>query len=123
MNGMTKPTQFAGTNIGACLLLSRVIQAWQETHERSGTPISERMFWESVYSLSLGVNYGAFGISMSASLTGIMWRTVLMKEKIRVRPLEFWRVNVPIIAFSMVVALTVLVGETYIIRDNSPHRN
>jgi hypothetical protein len=32
-------------------------------------------------------------------------------------------VNVPIIAFSMVVALTVLVGETYIIRDNSPHRN
>jgi hypothetical protein len=50
-----------------------------------------------------------------------MWRSVLMKENTRVGPLEFWRVNIPIIAFSMVVACTVLVGETYIIRDNSPH--
>jgi Na+/H+ antiporter NhaD/arsenite permease-like protein len=81
------------------------------------------MFWGSVYSLSLGVNYGAFGISMSASLTGIMWRSVLRKEKIRVGQLEFWRVNVPTIAFSMVIACTVLLGETFIIRDNSPYRN
>ena len=81
------------------------------------------MFWGSVYSLSLGVNFGAFGILMSASLTGITWRSVLWKERIRVSKLEFWRVNVPIIAFSMVIACTVLLGETFIIRDNSPHRN
>lgn len=81
------------------------------------------MFWGSVYSLSLGVNYGAFGISMSASLTGIMWRSVLMKERLRVGQMEFLRVNLPIIVYSMVVACTVLVGETYIIRDDSPYQN
>jgi Na+/H+ antiporter NhaD/arsenite permease-like protein len=104
------------------MLLSRVIQAWQEIHDTNGTPISERMFWGSVYSLSLGVNFGAFGISLSASLTGVMWRRALMEEKIRVSGMEFWRVCLPIIAFSMIIACTVLVGETYIIRDNSPYR-
>ena len=69
------------------------------------------------------MNFGAFGMSMSASLTGIMWRSVLMKEKTRVGQLAFFRVNFPIIVYSMVVASTVLVGETYIIRDNSPHQN
>ncbi|KAI1806925.1 hypothetical protein F4811DRAFT_508715 [Daldinia bambusicola] len=40
---------FAGTNIGTTILLSRVIQAWQKIHEVNNTPISNRTFWATVY--------------------------------------------------------------------------
>ncbi|KAF9633027.1 hypothetical protein BFW01_g3890 [Lasiodiplodia theobromae] len=49
---------FAGTNIGATILLSRVIQAWQEIHRAEGVALSNRTFWATVYSMAIGVNYG-----------------------------------------------------------------
>jgi len=48
---------FAGTNIGTTILISRVVQAWQEIHVRNGIPISDRTFWGTIYvSLSLSVS-------------------------------------------------------------------
>ncbi|KAF1357570.1 putative arsenite transmembrane transporter protein [Lizonia empirigonia] len=114
-------SNFAGTNIGACILLSRIIQAWQDIHSRSGVPISDRTFWATVYSLSIGVNFGAFSLTISASLTGIMWRTVLNKEHRPVRQLDFARVHLPIIAVSMIIACSVLVAQVYIVRSNQPY--
>ncbi|KAK2797189.1 hypothetical protein FQN50_009288 [Emmonsiellopsis sp. PD_5] len=112
---------FAGTNIGTTILLSRVIQAWEQIHQVSGVPISDRTFWATVYSMAVGVNYGAFSTAFSASLAGLLWRDILERKHIRVRRLDFARVNLPIIAISMAVGLTVLVGEIYIIRDNEPY--
>lgn len=71
--------------------------------------------------MALGVNFGAFSMTFGASLAGIMWRTVLKEQHVRVQRLEFARVNFPIIAFAMVIACTVLVGEVYIVRDNAPY--
>ncbi|PGH00024.1 hypothetical protein GX51_06023 [Blastomyces parvus] len=113
---------FAGTNIGTTILLSRVIQAWQKIHEVNHTPISDRTFWATVYSMAIGVNYGAFSTSFSASLAGMLWRDILARKHIRVRSLDFARVNLPIIAISMAVGLAVLIGEVYIIRDNTPYK-
>ncbi|CAO2658004.1 Nn.00g072640.m01.CDS01 [Neocucurbitaria sp. VM-36] len=112
---------FAGTNIGTTILLSRVIQAWQEIHRRNGIAISNRTFWGTVYSMALGVNYGAFSLAFSASLAGMLWRDILSRKHIRVGGLEFARVNLPIIAISMVVGLTVLTAQIYIIRGTSPY--
>ncbi|OQD78648.1 hypothetical protein PENDEC_c001G03146 [Penicillium decumbens] len=112
---------FAGTNIGTTILLSRVLQAWQEIHRVSGIPISERTFWASVYSMALGVNYGAFSTAFSASLAGLLWRDILRRKHIRVGSIEFARVNLPIIALAMVVGCTVLIGEVYLMRDNTPY--
>ncbi|KAF2622994.1 hypothetical protein BU25DRAFT_199870 [Macroventuria anomochaeta] len=112
---------FAGTNIGTTILLSRVIQSWQVIHMRNGTDISNRTFWGTVYSMAIGVNYGAFSLAFSASLAGMLWRDILGRKHIRVGGLEFARVNLPIIAITMVVGLTVLVGQIYIIRDTSPY--
>ncbi|KAF2273747.1 uncharacterized protein EI97DRAFT_435669 [Westerdykella ornata] len=112
---------FAGTNIGTTILLSRVIQAWQIIHQQSGIPISDRTFWATVYSMALGVNYGAFSAAFSASLAGLLWRDILGKKHIRVHSLDFARVNSPIIAVSMTVGLTVLVGQIYIMRTNDPY--
>lgn len=108
--------QFAGTNIGTTILLSRVIQAWVEIH-RSGnnnSAISERDFWATVYSMAIGVNYGAFSIAFSGSLAGLLWRDILKRKHIVIRGLEFARVNLPIIAISMTVGCVVLIGEVYI---------
>jgi len=113
---------FAGTNIGTTILLSRVIQAWQQIHTNNGIPITDRTFWATVYSMAIGVNYGAFSTAFSASLAGLLWRDILYKKHIRVLGVEFARVNLPIIAIAMAVGCTVLIGEIYIIRDNSPYK-
>ncbi|KAG9742661.1 putative arsenite transmembrane transporter protein, partial [Aureobasidium melanogenum] len=113
---------FAGTNIGTTILLSRVIQAWQQIHINNGIPITDRTFWATVYAMALGVNYGAFSIAFSASLAGLLWRDILSRKHIHVRRLDFARENIPIIAVAMVVGCAVLVGEVYIIRDNSPYK-
>ncbi|KAL2802975.1 hypothetical protein BJX63DRAFT_437348 [Aspergillus granulosus] len=112
---------FAGTNIGTTILLSRVVQTWQAIHRANGTPISDRTFWATVYSMALGVNYGAFSTAFSASLAGLLWRDILLRKHIRVRSLDFAMVNLPIIAISMAVGCAVLVGEVYIMRDNTPY--
>ncbi|TFB01932.1 hypothetical protein CCMA1212_005729 [Trichoderma ghanense] len=112
---------FAGTNIGTTILLCRVIQKWQEIHERSGIPISDRTFWATVYSMAIGVNYGAFSSAFSASLAGLLWRDILARKHIRVRSLDFARVNLPIISIAMIVGCTVLVGQVYIVRKETPY--
>lgn len=71
--------------------------------------------------MAIGVNYGAFSLAFSASLAGLLWRDILSRKHIRVGRLEFARVNLPIIAITMVVGLTVLTGQIYIIRDKSPY--
>ncbi|KAF7122940.1 hypothetical protein CNMCM5793_001116 [Aspergillus hiratsukae] len=112
---------FAGTNIGTTILLSRVIQAWKQINDVNGTFISNRTFWATVYSMAIGVNYGAFSTAFSASLAGLLWRDILARKHIRVRNLDFARVNLPIIAISMAVGCAVLIGEVYIMRDTSPY--
>ncbi|MCJ1311279.1 hypothetical protein MMC25_004950 [Agyrium rufum] len=113
---------FAGTNIGTTILLSRVIQAWAEIHHRNLIPISDRTYWATIYSLALGVNYGAFSIAFSASLAGLLWRDILSRKHIRVGPLEFARVNLPIIAIAMTVGCAVLIGEVYLVRSTQPYK-
>ncbi|KAH8684378.1 putative arsenite efflux transporter ArsB-like protein [Tricladium varicosporioides] len=112
---------FAGTNIGTTILLSRVIQSWQTIHEYNNIPISDRTFWGTVYSMALGVNYGAFSTAFSASLAGLLWRDILARKHIRVRRLDFASVNLPIIAIAMAVGCAVLVGEVYIIRGTGEY--
>ncbi|KAH7409749.1 putative arsenite efflux transporter ArsB-like protein [Cadophora sp. MPI-SDFR-AT-0126] len=112
---------FAGTNIGTTILLSRVIQAWVDIHTIANDPISERTFWATVYSMAIGVNYGAFSTAFSASLAGLLWRDILARKHIHVRRLDFASVNLPIIAIAMAVGCAVLVGEVYIMRDDSPY--
>lgn len=100
-----------------------MVQTWQAIHEANGTPISDRTFWATVYSMALGVNYGAFSTAFSASLAGLLWRDILARKHIHVRSLDFAMVNLPIIAISMAVGCAVLVGEVYIMRDNSPYNS
>jgi Na+/H+ antiporter NhaD/arsenite permease-like protein len=89
-------SQFAGTNIGTTILLCRVVQAWVAIHDRRGTAITQRTFWATVYSMAIGVNYGAFSTAFSASLAGLLWRDILARKNIHVRSRDFAWVNLPI---------------------------
>jgi len=112
---------FAGTNIGTTILLSRVVQEWVSIHRSNGIAIPQRTFWATVYSMAIGVNYGAFSTAFSASLAGLLWRDILQRKEIPVRSLDFAWVNLPIIAVTMVVGCTVLIGEVYLTRDTTPY--
>jgi Na+/H+ antiporter NhaD/arsenite permease-like protein len=94
-----------------------------QIHQNNGIPISDRTFWSTVYAMALGVNYGAFSAAFSASLAGLLWRDILDRKHIRVRRLEFARVNLPIIAVAMSVGCAILVGEVYIMRGNEPYES
>ncbi|KAH7245698.1 putative arsenite efflux transporter ArsB-like protein [Fusarium tricinctum] len=114
-------SNFSGTNIGTTILLSRIIQAWKEINCQDTSLISDRTYWGTIYGMALGVNYGAFSTAFSASLAGLLWRDILARKHIHVKSHEFARVNFPIIAISMAVGCLILVGEVYIVRDNSPY--
>lgn len=114
-------SNFAGTNIGTTILLCRVVQAWVEIEQRAAEAISQRTFWATVYSMALGVNYGAFSTAFSASLAGLLWRDILRRKHIVVSAAEFAKVNASIIAVTMVVGCAVLVGEVYIVRSTAPY--
>lgn len=118
---LTNLPKFAGTNIGTTILLCRMLQAWQKIRLVNNIPISDRTFWGTVYSMAIGVNYGAFSAAFSASLAGLLWRDILARKHIHVHSSEFARVNLPIIAISMVVGCVVLVIQVYIIRKDAPY--
>ncbi|KAH8922435.1 hypothetical protein BT69DRAFT_1263406 [Atractiella rhizophila] len=103
---------FAGTNIGASILLSRILQSWLASNQ-----VSDRNRDAAIYALTLGVNYGAFSAVFSASLAGLLWRDILRRKYIHVRRLDFARINLPIIAICMTVGLSILTAEVYIIKD------
>jgi Na+/H+ antiporter NhaD/arsenite permease-like protein len=71
--------------------------------------------------MAIAVNYGAFSAAFSGSLAGMLWRDILARRHIRVGSWQFLRVNLPIIAFSMIVGLVALIVEIYVIRDDSPY--
>jgi Na+/H+ antiporter NhaD/arsenite permease-like protein len=71
--------------------------------------------------MALGLNYGAYSAAFSASLAGLLWRDILARKHIRVGRLDFARVNLPIIAISMVVGCVALIAEIYIVRGTEPY--
>lgn len=98
-----------------------MLQAWQKIRLVKNIPISDRTFWGTVYSMAIGVNYGAFSAAFSASLAGLLWRDILARKHIHVHSSEFARVNLPIIAISMVVGCVILVIQVYVIRKDTAY--
>ncbi|EMD30671.1 hypothetical protein CERSUDRAFT_101113 [Gelatoporia subvermispora B] len=99
------------TNIGATIVLARVIQIWTSNNN----DLDPRTRDGAIYALALGSNYGAFTLTFSASLAGLLWRQILHQKGIRIRSLQFLRLNLPIAFTAMLSSLAVLVGQLYVI--------
>ena len=116
--------QFCGTNIGATILLARVLQLWAQsppdththTHSQSSAQagLNVRTRDGALYALALGSNFGAFTLTFSASLAGLLWRQILRQKGIHVRGRQFALVNAPISVVAMCVGCAVLVGEVHV---------
>ena len=118
-------SQFCGTNIGATILLARVLQLWAQspdphshshTHSHSGAQagLTAGTRDGALYALALGSNFGAFTLTFSASLAGLLWRQILRQKGIHVRGRQFALVNAPVSVVAMCVGCAVLVGEVYV---------
>ncbi|GFZ46418.1 hypothetical protein JCM24511_04665 [Saitozyma sp. JCM 24511] len=96
-----------GTNIGATVLLSRVLQEWQAT-----TPdVSSRTLYGAVFALAVGSNFGAYSFVFPASLAGLLWRDILAQKGLHVSRREFVRWNAVPVVVTMVVGCLVVAGE------------
>lgn len=106
-----------GTNIGATILLARVLQVHFASLSQSSAsdkdPSRTRAGLGAIYALALGSNYGAFTATFSASLAGLLWRDILRQKGIAVRQAQFATVNAPIVILAVTVGCAVLVGEVY----------
>ncbi|KAI9511443.1 hypothetical protein F5148DRAFT_323652 [Russula earlei] len=100
-----------GTNIGATILLARMLQEWEST----GQAVATRVRYGSVYGLALGSNYGAFSLTFSGSLAGLLWRDILQRKGIRVGKYEFARLNVGTFLVASVTSGVVLIGQTLVV--------
>jgi Na+/H+ antiporter NhaD/arsenite permease-like protein len=70
--------------------------------------------------MALGVNYGAFSATFSASLAGLLWRDILERKDVKVSRLDFFRFNMPIISIAMAVGCATLIIQIYVVRSNKP---
>ncbi|PCH35711.1 hypothetical protein WOLCODRAFT_80579 [Wolfiporia cocos MD-104 SS10] len=103
-----------GTNIGATILLARVIQLWiMNTPEDQS--IDPRTRYGAIYALALGSNYGAFTLTFSASLAGLLWRRILQQKGIFIHPMHFLMLNLPISLTAMCVSSAILLAQTYVV--------
>ncbi|KAF9518511.1 hypothetical protein BS47DRAFT_260128 [Hydnum rufescens UP504] len=106
---------FAGTNIGATIVLCLVLQLWDVAQKPTF-----RTRDGAIHALALGANDGAFSASVSASLAGLLWCDILRRKLFYIDRRDFGRVNVPIVTIAMLVGCSILVGQIYIIKSNSP---
>ncbi|EJF57157.1 hypothetical protein DICSQDRAFT_157516 [Dichomitus squalens LYAD-421 SS1] len=104
---------FCGTNIGATILLGRILQLWLSSSS-SGVGTDARARDGAIYALALGSNFGAFTLTFSASLAGLLWREILGQKGIHVGGRQFLVLNLPISFVAMAVGCAVLVGQVYV---------
>ncbi|KAK4683915.1 hypothetical protein P7C73_g6294, partial [Tremellales sp. Uapishka_1] len=102
-----------GTNIGATILLSRVLQQWHALQP----DISQRSLYGSIFSLAIASNYGAYSFVFSASLAGLLWRDILSQKSIVITQWEFIRWNTVPVIVTMIVSCLVVAGEVCVMYD------
>ncbi|KAJ8074811.1 hypothetical protein PM082_019136 [Marasmius tenuissimus] len=84
----------AGTNIGATILLTKVVRAAEFNHETTRA---------AGIALAVSSNIGAVSFTFSASLAGLLWKTILEQKGIKIRQGTFAKWNLlPIIVMTAV---------------------
>ncbi|OXC64368.1 hypothetical protein AYX13_06184 [Cryptococcus neoformans] len=103
-----------GTNIGATILLARIIQSWATTQ----TAVSDRSLYSAVFTLAVGSNFGAYSFVFSASLAGLLWRNILSQKGIRVTLRQFIKWNTLAVMVTMLIGCLIVAGEVCVMYKN-----
>lgn len=94
----------AGTNILSTILMTKILQQYR-------TPLDAKLLRAASIALAVGSNVGAINAVFSASLAGLLWRTILAQKAIHMRTREFARWNVGILPVVAVVGLLIVWAE------------
>ncbi|GAA6059980.1 hypothetical protein JCM10212_001329 [Sporobolomyces blumeae] len=101
-----------GTNIGATILFVEILRSPSFT----GAPhvaADPLILHGAIYSLALASNLGAFSWTISASLAGLLWTTILRQKGIKVSQRSFAANNLPVLLVLQTVASAVVLLECY----------
>lgn len=90
-----------------------MLQEWDVSTQDTNT--HTRVKYASVYGLAMGSNYGAFTLTFSASLAGLLWREILGHQGIHVRQGEFAQLNLGTFVVGSVASGMVLIGQTMVV--------
>ena len=103
-------TQFGGTNIGATILLTRVMQdaSFLDTLEPAQRALLTKA---GMYAVAFGSNLGALGGTFAASLAGLLWRDSLAHHRILLRPGGFFVWCIATLVPAAAAGLGVLLAE------------
>ncbi|KAF4607530.1 hypothetical protein EYR38_001602 [Pleurotus pulmonarius] len=96
----------SGTNIGATILLTKVIRAAQLP------PASDRA---GAIALAVASNIGAVSFTFSASLAGLLWQTILKQKGIKITQTTFAKWNALPLLMMTCVGLAVVSAEMAVI--------
>jgi Na+/H+ antiporter NhaD/arsenite permease-like protein len=83
-----------------------------------GDSIDPRQRDAAIYTLAIASNFGAFTLTVSASLAGLLWRDILRQKGVQVRKWQFCKLNLPLVVVSMVVSCAVIIAEMYVVHKN-----
>ncbi|KAF8998875.1 hypothetical protein BDQ17DRAFT_1428253 [Cyathus striatus] len=93
---------FAGTNIGATILLTKVIRA---------SSMPDHTARAAAISLAVASNIGAVGVVYSASLAGLLWEHILTQKKKRISQRQFAMYNVLPLSVMTIAGLGIVCAE------------
>jgi len=99
-----------GTNIGATILFVEILRSpsFTQAPHVVANPLILR---GAIYSLALSSNLGAFSWTISASLAGLLWSTILRQKGIKVSQKSFAAFNLPVLLILQTVASAVVLLE------------
>ncbi|CEQ41207.1 SPOSA6832_02886, partial [Sporobolomyces salmonicolor] len=101
-----------GTNIGATILFVEILRSSSFTSAPhvAADPLILR---GAIYSLALASNLGAFSWTVSASLAGLLWTSILKQKGISVSGKAFAAFNLPVLLVLQSIASAVVLLECY----------
>lgn len=97
----------AGTNILSTILLTKIIA-------RYPVPLSATKIRAASIALAVGSNIGAISVVFSASLAGLLWKSILVQKGIQVKRRTFAGWNVPVLGAVMAVGFLVVWAEVVV---------
>ncbi|KAM0752400.1 hypothetical protein T439DRAFT_207223 [Meredithblackwellia eburnea MCA 4105] len=102
-----------GTNIGATILLVETFKT-DEFKNAAHIVKNPKILWASVFSATMATNLGAFSITLSSSLAGLLWQWLLVQDGYKkIGNRQFAKRNILFLVVLIGVSSLVVAGECY----------
>jgi Na+/H+ antiporter NhaD/arsenite permease-like protein len=98
---------FCGTNIGTTILMVEILRTPYFTAK------DPQILKAAIYAVALGSNLGAFSVTFTGSLAGLLWKGLLKQKGIIVTPWQFAIFNLVPVVLTTTLACAIILGEIH----------